>query len=98
MWVYPWVGQIAWSRAWQPTLVFLSGESHGEESGRLQSIGSQRVAKTAQLSTQHTGQLGRGKHHLEMWDSTRSILHTGCHFWYAEDGVILNFLKCQLAA
>ena len=25
----PWVGTIPWRRAWQPTPVFLSGESHG---------------------------------------------------------------------
>ena len=28
----PWVGQIPWSRAWQPTLVLLPGESHGQRS------------------------------------------------------------------
>ena len=28
----PWVGKIPWSRAWQPTLVFLPGESHGQRS------------------------------------------------------------------
>ena len=27
-----WVGKIPWRRARQPTLVFLSGESHGQES------------------------------------------------------------------
>ena len=38
--------EIPWRRAWQPTPVFLPGESHGEswqEPGWLQSIGSQRV-------------------------------------------------------
>ena len=25
----PWVGKIPWRRAWQPTPVFLPGESHG---------------------------------------------------------------------
>ena len=40
----PWVGKIPWRRAWQPTLVFLPGESHGQrEPGDLQSTGSQRV-------------------------------------------------------
>ena len=38
----PWVGKIPWRRSRQPTLVFLPGESCGE-TGRLQSIGSQRV-------------------------------------------------------
>ena len=26
----PWVGKIPWRRAWQPTPVFLPGESHGK--------------------------------------------------------------------
>ena len=29
---YPWVRKIPWRRAWQPTLVFLPGESHGQRS------------------------------------------------------------------
>ena len=28
----PWVGRSPWRRAWQPTAVFLSGESHGQKS------------------------------------------------------------------
>ena len=28
----PWVGRIPWRRAWQPTPVFLPGESHGQSS------------------------------------------------------------------
>ena len=28
----PWVGKIPWSRKWQPTRVFLPGESHGQRS------------------------------------------------------------------
>ena len=26
----PWVGKIPWRRKWQPTPVFLPGESHGQ--------------------------------------------------------------------
>ena len=26
----PWVGMVLWRRAWQPTPVFLPGESHGQ--------------------------------------------------------------------
>ena len=29
---HPWVGKIAWTRKWQPTPVFLSGEPHGQRS------------------------------------------------------------------
>ena len=40
----PWVGKIPWRTAWQPTPVFLPGESpRTEEPVGLQSIGSQRV-------------------------------------------------------
>ena len=28
----PWYGKIAWRRAWQPTPVFLPGESNGQRS------------------------------------------------------------------
>ena len=28
----PWVGKIPWRKAWQPTLVFLLQESHGQKS------------------------------------------------------------------
>ena len=28
----PWVRKIPWGREWQPTPVFLSGESHGQRS------------------------------------------------------------------
>ena len=48
---YPWasleaqkMGKIPWRRAWQPTPVFLPGESPWtEEPGGLQTMGSQRV-------------------------------------------------------
>ena len=30
--VNPWVGKIPWSRAWQPTPVFLPGEPQGQRS------------------------------------------------------------------
>ena len=43
-WFDPLVGKIPWRRAWQPTPVFLPGESPWtEEPGGLQSMGSQRV-------------------------------------------------------
>ena len=41
----PWVGKIPWRRKWQPTPVFLPGESYGQRSlvGYSQPIESQRV-------------------------------------------------------
>ena len=44
IWVWSLVGTIPWRRAWQPTPIFLPGESPWtEEPGGLQSTGSQRV-------------------------------------------------------
>ena len=43
----PWVGKILWRRAWQPTQIFLPGESPWtEEPGGLQSIGLQESDTT----------------------------------------------------
>ena len=39
----PWVGKIPWRRAWQPTPVFLPGESHVQRSLVGCSPWSQRV-------------------------------------------------------
>ena len=40
---HPWVRKVPWRRAWQPTSIFLPGESHGlsKEPGRLQATKSQ---------------------------------------------------------
>ena len=37
---YPWVSKIPWKSTWQPTSVFLSGESHGQRSLMGYSMGS----------------------------------------------------------
>ena len=47
----PMVGKIPWRRTWQPTSVFLPGIFHGEESGGLQSMGSQSIRHN--LATEH---------------------------------------------
>ena len=40
---YPWVGKIPWRRKWQPTPVFLPGESHGQRSLEGTVLGWQRA-------------------------------------------------------
>ena len=51
----PWVGKIPWRKAWQPTPVFLPGESHGRRSlvgyspwGRTESDTTERLHLTYQ--------------------------------------------------
>ena len=48
----PWIGKIPWRRKWQPTPVFLPGESHGQMSLVGYSPGICKVLDmTEQLST-----------------------------------------------
>ena len=48
-----WVGKIPWRRAWQPTPVFLPGESHGQRSlAGYSPWGCKQSERTEQLSTQ----------------------------------------------
>ena len=50
----PWVGKIPWRRKWQPTPVFLPGESPWtEEPSGLQSMGLQRVRHDRACITTH---------------------------------------------
>ena len=73
-----WVGKIPWRRAWQPTPVFLPGESPWtEEPGRLQSIGLQRVRHNRK-------QLSRACIHAHgsfipsLLRNLHAVLHSGC--------------------
>ena len=52
----PWVRKIPWRRAWQPTPVFLSGETHGQRNlvGYIQSMGCQRVGHNEVTEHTHT--------------------------------------------
>ena len=48
----PWVRKIPWRRQWQPTPVFMPGESHGQdEPGGVQSMGLQRVGRDCSTNT-----------------------------------------------
>ena len=42
----PWVRETPWRREWQPTPVFLPGQFHGQEPGRLESTGLQKLDMT----------------------------------------------------
>ena len=54
---HPWVRKIPWRRKWQPTPVFLPGESHRQRSLADYSLwGHKESAVTESVSTtQHTG-------------------------------------------
>ena len=46
---HPWVEKIPWRRAWQPTPVFLAGESHGQRS--LTGYGPQDCKESDRIET-----------------------------------------------
>ena len=68
----PWVGKIPWRKKWQPALVLLPGKSHGQKTGGLQSMGSQKLDTTEQLSTL----ILCVNHHTKSWKC--DDLHGAC--------------------
>ena len=51
----PWVGNILWSRKWQPTPVFLTGKSHGQRSlAGCSPWGHKRIGHDECLKYTHT--------------------------------------------
>ena len=50
----PWVGKILWRRAWQPTPVFLPGESHGQRSLVGYTPWGRKESDTTELLNTHT--------------------------------------------
>ena len=59
-----WAGKIPWRRAQQPTPIFLPGESHGQETARLQSIGLQRIRRGLKQLSMHTYRVEHVLEHL----------------------------------
>ena len=64
-WVDPWVGKIPWRGAWQPTLVFLPGESPRTEEPGSPCMGSKRVGHD--WATIHTRYEARQQSSFEDW-------------------------------
>ena len=52
-WFEPWVGKILWRRKWKPTLVFLTGKSHGWRSLVGYCLWGRKELDTIEV-TQHT--------------------------------------------
>ena len=78
--VHPWIWKILWRRAWQPTPVFLPGESHGQRSLAGYSPWGRKESDTAE-STQH-----------ECIHTLRSVSWGRSHFISLH--VVLNVESC----
>ena len=90
-----WVGKILWRRKWQPTPVFLPGESPWtEEPGRLQSMGSQRIGHNwATKMHVHRGLLTNEAETQEVVTvgDLCSILTKGSEWWRIEKMKLRGF-------
>ena len=101
----PWVGKIPWRRAWQPTPVFLSGESPRiEEPGELQSMGSQSWTRLKWLSTHappslnsypFLQQTGRQTTLSYCWCKMRAFLQkwSGLNYWLYHMLTVFEIMK-----
>ena len=70
----PWVGKIPWRREWQPTPVFLPGESHGQRSLVGCSPWGRKESDTAECTGTHTtAGKDRGLGNLEMFREGRGL-------------------------
>ena len=73
----PWVRKIPWRRAWQPTPVFLPGESYGQGAWRLQSTGLQRLRQAwSDWACMDTYSFSQWFHHFTF----PATLHKGSNF------------------
>ena len=46
----PWIRKIPWRRTWQPTPVFLPGESHGQRTLGCYSLGGCKESDTTEVT------------------------------------------------
>ena len=59
---YPWVSKLSWRKAWQPTPVFLPGESHGQRSlAEYSPWGCKELDTTQAHNTQRSALWNSGK-------------------------------------
>ena len=79
----PWVGKIPWTRSWQPTPVFLPGESLWTElPGGLQSMGSQKVGHSWATKCAH----------VRVHTHTHTHTHTQDYYSVIKNEEILPFV------
>ena len=80
----PWVRKIPWRRSWQPTSVFLPGESHGQEPDRLQFIGLQRVGHNwSDLACTHTHTYLKILTFLSLFHGLSTVRYIHKHYWFS---------------
>ena len=68
LWFDPWVRKIPWTRAWQPTPVFLPGEFHGQRTWWVQSTGSHKSWKQLRWLSTHAELSRMIRLHSELYD------------------------------
>ena len=82
-WFDPWVGKILWQGAWQPTPVFLPGESHGQRGLAGYSPWGRKESDTTERLNHH--------HQCIYMNASLSVAHPLLFLLCL--GVFLSFLK-----
>ena len=77
---YPWVRKIPWRRAWQPTLVFLPGESHRQRRLASYNPWGCKESNTTERLGMHVSCINRSNQQklttLQYWDLQSTYLLT----------------------
>ena len=63
----PWVRKIPWRRAWQPTPVFLPGESHGQKSLVGHNWVTEQQSRAVQITSINSTSSIRIVNHQKIW-------------------------------
>ena len=79
----PWVGKIPWRRVWQPTPVFLPGESHGQSLEGYSPWGRKESDTTEQLTDAHKITSSTLASQWSLFSLTSGQFHSWLPFCYA---------------
>ena len=95
-----WVRKISWSRNWQPTPVFLPGESHGQRSLAGYRAWGRKELETTQWLNTHAGSsfppgikprpLALGMQNLSHWTPGKS---SSFSFWFCRFRPLILYIK-----
>ena len=76
-----WIRKIPWRGQWQPTPVFLPGESHGHKSMAGYSPWGHKELNTTNLACKHMERCSNSEHYSYCCKSCLELLGALCDFW-----------------
>ena len=93
IWVRPWVGKIPWRRKWQPTPVFLPGESHGRR--RVVGYSARGHKESDMIEQLHFSSLWEVNLRLCEYPVTYIFLSTNLSIhWFLPETIVTDVFIC----